>query len=141
MDWSEFERFSDISEKYMPIKGEGDTMASQIVTACNKLVYRWYNDGDVFDNRYYLSGYEDISSYANWLYEYAEHADEILLEIKEITSEDEYEQLLYELCLALLNETYLDTYSNKDKIGSIYDCDGEFMLDDSYEYDDDDFNW
>lgn len=50
VDWDYYNKFEEITDKYMSNQGEGDTLASQIVTAINKLVYKWYNDGDVFDN-------------------------------------------------------------------------------------------
>ena len=71
VDWDYFDKFEPIINKYMPDRGEGETMASQIVTAVNKLVYKWYNDGDVYDNTYILEGWaNDLSDYANWLYKY-----------------------------------------------------------------------
>ena len=55
--WSEFERFEPVIDRFMPLSGEGETVASQVCTAVNKLVYKWYNDGDVFDNSYELEGW------------------------------------------------------------------------------------
>lgn len=54
VDWGYFDKFEWADEKYLPCRGEGETKATQIVTAINKLVYKWYNDGDVFDNTHYL---------------------------------------------------------------------------------------
>ena len=45
----------ELLDKYLPDEGEGKTMATQAVTAMCKIVYRWYNDGDVFDNTYFIS--------------------------------------------------------------------------------------
>ena len=70
VDWSYYDKpeFKAINSEYLPARGEGETKATQIVTAVNKLVYKWYNDGDVFDNTGALSGWaNDLSSYANWL--------------------------------------------------------------------------
>ena len=50
VDESAFDKFEPIIDKYMPDIGEGDSLASQMVTAVNKLIYKWYNDGDVYDN-------------------------------------------------------------------------------------------
>ena len=36
--WSAFDEFDGICDQYLPSRGEGDTMASQIVTAICKLV-------------------------------------------------------------------------------------------------------
>ena len=66
VNWSYYNKFKPINDKYLPSYGEGKNKAEQAVTVVNKLVYKWYNDGDVFDNSYYLEGWgNDLSSYAN----------------------------------------------------------------------------
>ena len=68
VNWGYFDKFEWANEKYLPRWGEGETKATQIVTAISQLVYRWYNDGDVFDNSYLLDGWCDyLPSCANWL--------------------------------------------------------------------------
>ena len=57
-------------------------MASQLVTAVNKLVYKWYNDGDVYDNIHSLDNWaNDLSSYANWPYKYIPESSDILIDV------------------------------------------------------------
>lgn len=139
IQWSDFDKFSDISDKFLPVKGEGDTVATQIVTAVNKLVYKWFNDGDVYDNTYYLDGWcDDLSSYANWLFYKAPYTQNILVGIRDIHSEEEYTKLLYDLCELTLNEEYLSEFVNSEKVGTIYECDGpfEFTEGDSIDWDD-----
>ena len=132
--WSDFDQFDDICHKYLPIRGEGDSMATQIVTAITKLVYKYYNDGDVFDNTYYLEGWaNDLSSYANWLFTYIPLKE--LEEIYEIRSEEEYSNLLYRIANKCMNEEFLRPFTNINKKGSIYDCDGPFKFE---EHNDDD---
>lgn len=132
VEWSSFNKFNDIVDKYMPDSGEGDTLASQIVTAVNKLVYKWYNDGDVYDNVHSgLSGWaNDLSSYANWLYKYCKPA-EILKEIYDINDGSEYEDLLMDLATKCLNVEFLNSME-KPKQGSIYNCDGPFEFKEDY---------
>ena len=66
VDWNYYDKIEALIDKYMSDRGEGENKASQTVTAINKLVYKWYNDGDVYDNTHYLDGWaNDISSYAN----------------------------------------------------------------------------
>ena len=61
-------------------------MATQICTALNKLVYKWCNDGDVYDNTYGLDGWaNNLSSYANWIYKYLPLSQEILDRIEDVT--------------------------------------------------------
>ena len=140
VDWEYFNRFHEVDDKYLPKRGEGDNMATQITTALAKLVYKWYNDGDVYDNRYYLSGWaNDLSDYANWLYEYVNGADEILIRIKEAMNHEEYEHILKDLCDKYQQMELLDEYAKEEKVGSIYDCEGPFEFDDGWEeeWDDD----
>lgn len=136
--WSYFDKFNNILDKYMLISGEGETKASQTVTAVSKLIYKWYNDGDVFDNTHYLDGWaNDLSSYANWLYEYAD-ADNILNKIADCVTESDYEDLLKELADKLLDEKYLAEQNKDKKIDSIYSCEGKFRFVDDYYNDDED---
>lgn len=103
-DWGYYDKFEGVNDKYLPYKGEGATMAMQICTAVNKLVYKWYNDGDVFDNTHHLEGWaNDLSSYANWLYENTKDAWKILNKIVDCMNGSEYEDLLQELADKLLS--------------------------------------
>ena len=148
VDWDYFDKFEPIINKYMPDRGEGETMASQIVTAVNKLIYKWYNDGDVYDNTYILEGWaNDLSDYANWLYKYVPKTQYTLELITKAYNDSSYEEILQLLADLTLDENFLAEYSNKPLEGSIYNCDGPFEFrenyeddyeDDYYGYDDDD---
>ena len=138
--WDYYNKFEALEDKYLPVRGEGETIATQIVTAVNKLVYKWYNDGDVFDNTYHLEGWaNDLSSYANWLWKYTD-ADEILDKIENCVSESDYEDLLQELTDKLHDEGYLEEQNNHEKVGTIYDCDGKFKYEERYDgYEEDEY--
>ena len=148
VDWDYFDKFEPIIDKYMPDRGEGETMASQIVTAVNKLIYKWYNDGDVYDNTYILEGWvNDLSDYANWLYKYVPKTQYTLELITKAYNDSSYEEILQLLADLTLDENFLAEYSNKPLEDSIYNCDGPFEFrenyeddyeDDYYGYDDDD---
>lgn len=128
VNWDYYDKFDYITDKYLPICGEGETKATQIVTAVTKLVYKWYNDGDIFDNTYYLEGWaNDLSSYANWLDKYTK-ASIILSKISECYDDNDYEYLLKFLSDLLLNEKYLEKMDKEEKEGSIYNCDGRFKF-------------
>jgi hypothetical protein len=137
VDWQYYNRFKNAEKSYLPKSGEGDSFASQKVTACTKLVYKWYNDGDVFDNNHALSGWaNDLSSYANWLYENEPETKPILDRIYEIKTNEEYEVLLKDLTDKLHeDEQLLHMDSNEPKSGTIYDADGPFSFSDLYEED------
>jgi thiaminase len=128
VQWDYYDKFEDITDMYLPISGEGNTKATQIVTAVNKLVYKYYNDGDVFDNTHYLvGGANDLSSYANWLYyQTTDKAENILDKIVECYNDDDYEDLLKELADELLNEEFLTKQNKIEKMKTIYNCNGKF---------------
>ena len=133
VDWGYYDKFETVMEKYLPKRGEGETKATQIVTAVNKLIYKWYNDGDVFDNTFFLEGWaNDLSDYANWLYENTE-TENILDKISSCIGGKEYEELLKELADKLLDEEYLLIQNKIDKVGTIYNCDGKFKYEEETE--------
>lgn len=135
VEWSYYDKFEPMFDKYLPSRGEGETKATQIVTAVCKLVYKWYNDGDVFDNSYVLEGWaNDLSDYANWLWEYTE-ADEILDNVMRCYNNSDYENLLKELTDKLIDADFLEKMNNEEKVGTIYKCDGKFQF---VEYDEED---
>lgn len=139
VDWSYFDKFDSVLDKYMPSRGEGDTKASQIATAVNKLIYKWYNDGDVYDNNYGMAGWaNDLSSYANWLFSNVPEADTILNRIEDCSNDHEYESILRDLADTYLNEDALSYWANEPSVGSIYDCSGPFSFNEYSEEDDED---
>lgn len=139
VDWDYFDKFEPIINKYMPDRGEGETMASQIVTAVNKLIYKWYNDGDVYDNTHRLPGWaNDLSDYANWLYKYVPKTQYTLDLIEEVSTDDGYEEILQLLADLTLNEEFLSKYTDEKCLGSIYNCNGPFKFIDLYDDDEDD---
>ena len=146
VDWYYYDKYENLIGKYMPMRGEGETKASQIVTAVNKLIYKWYNDGDVFDNTYNLYGWvNDLSSYANWLYNNTDTKDTLLF-IRDCDNESDYEDLLKFLADDLFNEEFLEEQDKLEKVGSIYECNGFFEFDYNYgneeeEDEEDDWCW
>lgn len=137
--WSSFDKYGPIIDKYMPSRGEGDTLASQAVTAVNKIIYKWFNDGDVYDNQYSMKGWEnDLSSYANWLYEHVQSTKAVLDEISECHDDKDYEELLDDLAYVVFNEDLLERLETSNKQDSIYNCKGPFEWSKSnINYDDD----
>lgn len=140
VDYETFtEQFRYLIDQYMQPEGEGETMASQLVTALNKLDYKYWNDGDVYDNSYHLEGWaNDLSSYANWLYNHTTRvAQEILMNIKEAFDGEDYEAILERLFQELIQAGYLSELSQHPKVGSIYTEDGPFEWVDHYDEEDD----
>lgn len=143
VEWRAYDtpEIEQINTMYLPRSGEGDNLASQLVTAINKLVYKWYNDGDVYDNHGVLRGWaNDLSSYANWIYKNVPRARNILDSIFDCNNDSDYEDLLWELTKLTMNLEDLEQLASKDKVGSIYDCTGPFAFGERYDdedYDDD----
>ena len=139
-EWSDFDKFcGELEDKYLPRRGEGDTIATQITTAVSKLVYKWFNDGDVVDNTNGLDGWcNDLSSYGNWLYKYCPEAraifDKWWFNRTSLIDDSDYEDMLYELCERTQDMDYLDTLNEVDAIGSIYECDGPFVFQEDDDY-------
>lgn len=139
VEWSYYEKFDEMLEKHLPVMGEGESLGSQIVTALNKLIYKWYNDGDVYDNTGYLKGWcNDLSSYANWLDAHCKlEIGNKLSKIYEIHTESEYEDLLKEIADILFESDFIEFMSMLPKDGSIYSCKGKFRFVDNDESEDD----
>lgn len=143
-----WDSFSDpvsnrLESKYLPSEGDGDTLATQAVTATSKLIYKWFNDGDVYDNTHALKGWmNDISSQANWLAKNIPGAKEILMKIEDISEEQEYtETILYPLFKLIFNEEKLRKLNLSSKKGSVYDCDGRFKFFEEKDDEDEDDEW
>ena len=137
--WDYYDKYKEIDDKYLPPEGEGDNMATQIVTATTKLVYKWYNDGDVFDNTYHLEGWaNDLSSYANWLAVHVPEAKPILACITEAKTDANYENLLKELVDVTNNKDFLIEKEKLPKQGTIYDCNGPYEFVEHYDDEEDD---
>lgn len=128
-DWDDFsEKNFPNSDKYLPDFGDGDSMGTQAATALCKLIYKWFNDGDVYDNHYAFSGWcNDISGSANWLYMNIPETREILKRIKSIRTEQEYTELLYDLISVV--DPIIPDLLKRDKIGDAYNEDGIFEFD------------
>lgn len=120
--WDYFDKFDYLIDKYLPRRGEGENMATQAVTAANKLIYEWYNNGGAFDNNYgFKSFWNDVSCYANWLYANVEGADKVLSQIYECKTRDEYEHILKDIADLVFDESLLTKLENNDAEGSVYE--------------------
>lgn len=123
-EWKDFNQFKN-SDEYLPPHGDGDNKGTQAATALCKLIYKWFNDGDVFDNQYNLKGWaNDISGSANWLYAYIPGTEPILNRIKKISSDEEYTDLLFDLISYV--DPMIPGLAKEEKIGDAYDEAGPF---------------
>lgn len=140
VNWNDYDTFSEVIKKYLPAQGEGENKATQLVTAVNKLVYKWYNDGDVYDTTGTLKGWaNDLSSYANWIYKYNPRYRSLLDEIFDCREDGDYEDLLWKLSEQVFDADYLEKLASEERVGSIYDCDGPYEYKEYDEEEDDDY--
>ena len=114
--------YSILTDKYLPSKGQGENKASQLVTAANKIIYGWYNNGDT------ISGDgNDLTSYANWIDQKIKEP-----EIRKILKDDfiDYNDTYYlsEIILPLIKfvfrEDFLEGLASQEVEGDIYECQG-----------------
>ena len=114
--------YSILTDKYLPSEGQGENKASQLVTATNKIIYGWYNNGDT------ISGDgNDLTSYANWIDRHIKEP-----EIRKILKDDfiDYIDTCYldEIILPLIKfvfrEDFLEELASQEIEGDIYECSG-----------------
>ena len=114
--------YSILTDKYLPSEGQGENKASQLVTATNKIIYGWYNNGDT------ISGNgNDLTSYANWIDKYIKEP-----EIRKILKDDfiDYIDTCYldEIILPLIKfvfrEDFLEELAAQEIEDNIYECQG-----------------
>jgi len=140
-NWDYFDKYEDLIDKYMPNRGEGDTMASQICTAINKLIYRYFNDGDWYDNTTSGTYGENISDYANWLYNHIPGIQDRMMTVKDMYSGNDYVAVLAYIAAFCLRENKLAEWNTQPKQGSIYHSKWPFVVEDPDYDDDEDDGW
>jgi hypothetical protein len=137
--WDDFEKFDNITKPYFVSEGEGKTKASQLVIALCKLIYRWFNDGDVYDNSVLEGWCNDISDEGNWIYKNFSEVQPLMEKVHSYLTNDEYTELLYSLAETLLTAENLERLAQEPTKGTIYDCEGPFEFNEYEEEDDDDY--
>ena len=130
-------KFNEFFDKYVPINGSADTLGGEIVRAINRIVYRYYNDGDTVD-RYCGNEYNHLRACDTFLKTYCP-AYHSLSNIKEL----EYEKNLCDRLKKVLD--YLIANPNVFEIPNSIDCIAnapyepwEYDDDEDYDYDEDD---
>lgn len=140
VNWSYFNKFEPLEDIYLPSSGQGNTKATQLVTAVAKIVYKYFNDGDTYDNTniYWYEGMNDLSSYANWIHNNYSFLGNMLERIWEPGfSESDYQDLLKDLCNAVFRETWLEKENDKPAVGDIYEAEGPFSIEEPEDEEDD----
>lgn len=93
------ENFLDtMFDQYVPSSGAAETVGGEIVRACNRILYRWYNDGDIVGSGY---GKVTVNPPARYLGSIFSTRFDIHLNVCEFAvcgfhqSQDDYEQIMY----------------------------------------------
>ena len=130
-------KFDEFFDKYVPINGSANTLGGEIVRAINRIVYRYYNDGDTVD-RYCGNEYNHLRACDTFLKTYCP-AYHSLSNVKEL----EYEKNLCDRLKKVLD--YLIANPNVFEIPNSTDCIAnapyepwEYDDDEDYDYDEDD---
>ena len=87
--------FDELFEKYVPSQGKADTVGGEIVRATNRIIYRYYNDGDMAGYGY---GKETVNPACRYLLaQEEENITDIVNCLFATEKESRYEGLLIEL--------------------------------------------
>lgn len=107
-------KFEELCDKYVPAWGKANTLGGEILRAINRIVYRYYNDGDTID-WYYGGDYNLLRACDTFLNMYCP-AYYSLSNIKEL----EYEKNLCDRLKKVFD--YLIANPNVFEIPNSIDC-------------------
>ena len=87
--------FDELFDKYVPKQGKADTIGGEIIRAANRIIYRYYNDGDMAGFGY---GKETVNPACRYLLSQDdENITDIINGLFNTEKESRYEGLLIEL--------------------------------------------
>lgn len=138
-DWPDNKEFNALFDKYVPDQGHADTVGGELIRAVNKIVYRYYNDGDRVGIDY---GNETCNPAARFIEKNAK-LEPLANKLWGFGSDKEYEDLLAELMqttIQVCKEDNLFEQSNTDDMNNYTDPnDSKWEEDDEewYDYSDD----
>ena len=108
-DWPKSPKFEKLTEQYMPKQGEADNQLGEMLRSINRVVYRYYNDGDMWNKGY---GKETVNQAIKHLTELAKNKetprriarglDNALYELKKYGTKDKDR---YETALKIMMQT------------------------------------
>ena len=138
-DWdSKEDKLEVLFNHLVPRSGKAETVAGELVRAMMKILYRDYNDGDIFYDGY---GKETCGAAAAFICEKLDDFEGNFIDIVEKDlKEDDYTRALNrisaELVDYIMNNTYLLAEENEE---DMYDCDEDYFDDyvQRYSYDPD----
>ena len=139
------DRNEPLYDKLVPGQGDAETVEGEMLRAINRLIYRYYNDGD----KYYEGYGTETAGPAHSFLVNANHPLKAIMNrlFKEFISDDEYEKMLNEILEVILDHIeYQQGDYAKNTLGGIFKYEPEFedMEEDdddyTYDYDDDEYD-
>jgi hypothetical protein len=137
------DRNEPLYDKLVPGNGDAETVEGEMLRAINRLIYRYYNDGD----KYYEGYGTETAGPAHSFLVNANHPLKSMMYrlFKEFISDDEYERMLKDILDVILDhiESRQGEYT-KNTLGGMFKYEPEFEdmeeEEDPYDdYDDDDY--
>ena len=93
-DWS----FEHIFDVLVPNSGKCDTLAGEIIRAINRIEYRWFNDGDRFNEDYGIESCGQPALFlANIEVDDGEPFWDLIIDVDKDGDDDEYERMIENL--------------------------------------------
>ena len=107
--YDEIVRISESLEKkrqeLVPTMGQADTLEGETLRAFDRVVYRWFNDGDKYSENENDYGYITVRPSVDWLFDNALtnsiRVAAKLIKLDDLPSDGEYEADLLELARAI----------------------------------------
>lgn len=122
---NDIDKYYEVLTQYLPDTGEGDTMATQLATAVDRIVYRWFNDGDTIWT-------DECQPFADWLWENIDGIDTVIDDmnqymfagfpyIKDLTFRGIYENCLKRILDIATDRELLNSLDSRPLEGSVFD--------------------
>ena len=138
-DWPDNKEFEALFDQYVPDQGHADTVGGELIRAVNKIVYRYYNDGDRVGVDY---GNETCNPAARFI-ETNTKLEPLASKLWDYRPNEEYEKVLADLMqetIKICKEDNLFNKSNTDDMNNYTDpIDSKWEDDEEewYDYSDD----
>ena len=126
--------FDNLRDQYVPGMGAAETVGGEILRAMDRLIYRFFNDGDMVGQGY---GNETCNSSYRYLYRHIDRCPQLT----DAWREDEYTDMLAALCdeVKAFFESHPDvfTWDNDEDSRTPSDEDRDWCRDDDDWYEED----
>lgn len=133
------ELIQELHDELVPNEGNAKTIAGEIVRAISRLVYRFYNDGDIVGIDY---GNETCNGSARYLEsKFDELDDKISYNVSQLWDSSHINEIQYEEKLAIIVEQIAEFIENNPQIKNDKNTEDsriDYSIEDDFNYDDED---